>query len=182
MAGRSAGRAAVPRKRPASPPQQRFQYGHAYGDTAFIISSHIIGMFAPSFVSGPLIRRIGVLPVLCAGVLFNFAAIGVALSGISVAQFWWSLVLLGVGWNFLYIGGTSLLTETYRPEERARAQGTNEQAIFTVMAISSLTSGFTVTTAGWERVNLFALPLVGVVAVAIVWFALRQRAQKAAAA
>jgi MFS family permease len=156
--------------------------GHPYGDTAFIISSHIIGMFAPSFVSGPLIKRIGVLPVLCAGVVFNFLAIGIALSGVSVAQFWWSLVLLGVGWNFLYIGGTSLLTETYRPEERARAQGTNEQAIFIIMAISSLTSGFTVTTAGWERVNLFALPLVGAVAVAIVWFALRQRAQKAAAA
>ena len=73
-----------------------------------------------------------------------------------MAQFWWSLVLLGVGWNFLYIGGTTLLTETYRPEERAKAQGTNEQAIFIMMAISSFTSGLTVTTAGWERVNLFA--------------------------
>jgi MFS family permease len=156
--------------------------GHPYGDAAFVISSHIIGMFAPSFVSGPLIKRIGVLPVMFAGALFNFAAIAIALSGISVAQFWWSLVLLGVGWNFLYIGGTTLLTETYRPEERAKAQGTNEQAIFIMMAISSLTSGMTVTSAGWERVNLFALPLVATVAIAIVWFALRERAQKAAAA
>jgi MFS family permease len=156
--------------------------GHPYGDAAFVISSHIIGMFAPSFVTGPLIKRIGTLPVMFAGALFNFAAIAIALSGIAVAQFWWSLVLLGVGWNFLYIGGTTLLTETYRPEERARAQGTNEQAIFIMMAISSLTSGLTVTTAGWERVNLFALPLVAVVAIAIVWFALHRRAQKAAAA
>ena len=115
--------------------------GHPYGDAAFVISSHIIGMFAPSFVTGPLIKRVGVLPVMFAGALFNFLAIGIALSGISVAQFWWSLVLLGVGWNFLYIGGTTLLTETYRPEERAKAQGTNEQAIFIMMAISSLTSG-----------------------------------------
>jgi MFS family permease len=149
--------------------------GHPYGDAAFVISSHIIAMFAPSFLSGPLIRRVGVLPVMFTGALLNFAAIGVALSGIAVPQFWWSLVLLGVGWNFLYIGGTTLLTETYRPEERARAQGTNEQAIFIMMVVSSLTSGLTVTTAGWERVNLFALPLVAVVAVAIVWYALQQR-------
>jgi MFS family permease len=92
------------------------------------------------------------------------------------------MVLLGVGWNFLYIGGTTLLTQTYRPEERARAQGTNEQAIFIMMTISSLTSGLTVTTAGWERVNLFALPLVAAVAIAIVWYALRRRAERAAAA
>ena len=156
--------------------------GHPYSDAAFVISSHIIGMFAPSFVTGPLIRRVGVLPVMFAGALFNFAAIGIALSGIAVAHFWWSLVILGVGWNFLYLGGTMLLTQTYRPEERARAQGTNEQAIFIMMAISSLSSGLTVTTAGWERVNLFALPLVATVAIAIVWFALGERARKAAAA
>jgi MFS family permease len=98
-----------------------------------------------------------------------------------VAQFWWSLVIIGVGWNFLYIGGTTLLTETYRYEERARAQGINEQAIFTMMAISSFSSGMTVTAAGWERVNLFALPMVALVAAAIAWFALSERARKAAA-
>ena len=156
--------------------------GHPYGDATFVISSHIIGMFAPSFVTGPLIRRVGPLPVMFTGALLNFAAIGIALSGIAVAQFWWSLVILGVGWNFLYIGGTVLLTQTYRPEERARAQGTNEQAIFIMMAISSLSSGLTVTTAGWERVNLFALPLVALVAVAIAWYALHERSQKAAPA
>jgi MFS family permease len=154
--------------------------GHPYSAATFVISSHIVGMFAPSFVTGPLIRRLGALPVMSAGVLFNLAAIAVALSGISVTQFWWAMVLVGVGWNFLFIGGTTLLTETYRPEERAKAQGTNEQAIFITMTISSLSSGWTVTTAGWERVNLFALPLVAVVAVAIVWYALLNR--KAAAA
>jgi MFS family permease len=154
--------------------------GHSYGDAAFVISSHVIGMFAPSFVTGPVIRRVGALPIMLAGALLNFAAIGIALAGIAVANFWWSLVILGVGWNFLYLGGTTLLTETYRPEERARAQGLNEQAIFTMMAISSLTSGLTVTTAGWERVNLLALPLVAAVAIAIVWFALRERARMAA--
>jgi MFS family permease len=149
--------------------------GHPYGAATFVISSHIVGMFAPSFVTGPLIRRVGALPVMFTGALLNLAAIGVALSGISVAQFWWAMVLVGAGWNFLFIGGTSLLTETYRPEERAKAQGTNEQAIFITMTVSSLSSGWTVTTAGWERVNLFALPLVAVVATAIVWYALHSR-------
>ncbi|HSG75895.1 MAG TPA: MFS transporter [Burkholderiales bacterium] len=144
--------------------------GHPYGDAAFVISSHVIAMFAPSFVTGRLIRRFGVLQVMFCGALLNFATIGIALSGIQVAHFWWSLVLLGVGWNFLFIGGTALLTETYRPEEMAKAQGANDQAIFIMMAISSFTSGLTVTAAGWERVNLFALPMIAVVAIAIVWY------------
>jgi MFS family permease len=145
--------------------------GHPYSDAAFVISSHVIAMFAPSFVTGRLIKWFGVLQVMFTGALLNFAAIGVALTGIAVPQFWLSLVLLGLGWNFLYVGGTTLLTQTYRPEEMAKAQGANEQAIFVMMAISSFTSGLTVTTAGWERVNLFALPMVAVVAVAIAWYA-----------
>src|SRR5436309_865630 len=156
--------------------------GHPYADAAFVISAHVVGMFAPSFVTGSLIRRLGLAPVMLAGVLLNFASIGIALSGVSVAQFWWALVLLGVGWNFLYISGTTLLTQTYRPEERAKAQGANDQAIFAMMAVSSLASGMTVTTVGWERVNLFALPLVALMAAAIAWFALQERSRKAAAA
>ncbi|HEX2200379.1 MAG TPA: MFS transporter [Burkholderiales bacterium] len=155
--------------------------GHPYGDAAFVISSHVVAMFAPSFITGRLIRAFGVLPVMIAGAALNVVCIGVALAGIAVANFWWSMVLLGVGWNFLYIGGTTLLTETYRPEERAKAQGANDQAIFIMMAVSSFTSGMTVTTAGWERVNLMALPLVGAVGVALLWFARHQRAARAAA-
>ncbi len=153
--------------------------GHPYSDAAFVISSHVIGMFAPSFFTGRLIRAFGVLPVMFTGALLNFAAIGVALSGISVTQFWASLVLLGMGWNFLYIGATTLLTETYRPEEMAKAQGANDQAIFAVMVVSSLASGATVTAAGWERVNLFALPLVALVAIAILGYGMQKRARAA---
>ena len=156
--------------------------GHPYADAAFVISAHVVGMFAPSFVTGSLIRRLGLAPVMLAGVLLNFASIGIALSGVSVAQFWWALVLLGVGWNFLYISGTTLLTQTYRPEERAKAQGANDQAIFVMMAVSSLASGLTVTTVGWERVNLLALPLVALMAAATAWFALHERSGKAATA
>jgi len=155
--------------------------GHPYGDAAFVISSHVIAMYAPSFITGRLIRRFGVLQIMFTGALLNFAAIGVALSGIAVPQFWASLVLLGVGWNFLYVGGTTLLTEAYRPEEMAKAQGANDQTIFIMMVISSFTSGLTVTTAGWERVNQFALPMIAVVAIAIVWYGMTHHRRRGAA-
>ncbi len=96
-------------------------------------------------------------------------------TGDGVAQFWWSLVLLGVGWNFLCVGGTTLLTETYRPEEKAKVQGANDFLIFAMMAVSSFSSGLIVTGAGWEAVNLSALPMVAVLIVAIAWLALRGR-------
>ncbi len=155
---------------------------HSYGSAAFVISSHVVAMFAPSFFTGALIKRLGVLTVLFAGALLNIGAILIALSGIAVANFWWALVMLGLGWNFLYIGGTTLLLDTYRPEERARAQGANEFVVFCMMAISSFTSGLIVTNGGWEKVNLAALPLIGVVMVAIAWLWLTQRAARPAGA
>src|SRR5438270_878915 len=156
--------------------------GLSYGDTALVISSHVVGMFAPSFFTGHLIRRFGVLTVMLVGALLNVATVAIALGGISVAHFWWSLVVLGIGWNFLYIGGTTLLTETYRPEERAKAQGAMDQSIFIMMALSSFSSGLTVTSAGWTRVNLLALPLIAVVVAALLWFAFHQRTRRTAAA
>jgi len=149
--------------------------GHPYGDAALVISSHVIGMFAPSFFTGGLIRRFGTVPVMLAGAALNVVSVAIALAGIDVANFWWSLVLLGVGWNFLYIGATTLLTETYRPEERAKAQGVNELAIFCMMSVSSLSSGMIVTNAGWEKVNYAATPLIAIVAVALAWLLLSQR-------
>ena len=148
--------------------------GHPFGDAAFVISSHVIAMFAPSLVAGSLIKRFGVLNIILTGAVLNVACVAVALTGIDVAHFWISLVLLGVGWNFMYIGGTTLLTETYRPEEKAKAQGANDMCIFVMMVISSLTSGMLVTTAGWDRVNLFALPLLAGVGAAALWLAMRR--------
>ena len=155
--------------------------GHAFGDSALVISSHVIGMYAPSFVTGSLIKRAGVLPVMFVGALLNIGAIATAVSGESVPHFWLSLVLLGVGWNFLYVGGTTLLTETYRPEERAKAQGANEFAIFVMMVISSLSSGMIVTGAGWELLNLAALIPLAAVLVAIPWLAVKLRSRGAMA-
>ncbi len=143
--------------------------GHPFGDAAFVISSHVVAMFAPSFVTGALIKRFGTIPVMLAGAALNVVSISVALSGLAVANFWWSLVVLGVGWNFLYIGATTLLTETYRPEERAKAQGVNETAIFAMMALSSFSSGMIVTKAGWEKVNYAATPLIAIVVAALVF-------------
>jgi len=153
--------------------------GHPYGDAAFVISSHVVAMFAPSFVTGGLIRRLGAIPVMLAGAALNVVCIGVALAGVAVANFWWALVLLGVGWNFLYIGATTLLTETYRPEERAKAQGANEFAIFAMMAISSFSSGMIVANAGWEKVNYAATPLIGIVIVALAFLFLQKKETKA---
>ena len=148
--------------------------GHPFGDAALVISSHVIAMFAPSLIAGSLIRRFGVLNIILAGALLNVACVAVALSGIGVTHFWLSLVLLGVGWNFMYIGGTTLLTETYRPEERAKAQGANDLCIFVTMVISSLASGLLVSRAGWDIVNFLALPLLALVGSATVWLALRK--------
>jgi MFS family permease len=156
--------------------------GHPFGDAAFVISSHVIGMFAPSFFTGSLIKRFGTLNIIFVGVLLNFLSIAGALSGLSVAHFWFALVMLGVGWNFMFIGGTTLLTETYRPEERAKAQGSNDFLVYVMMTISSVLSGLAVTAAGWERVNLSALPMLGIVLVALGWLALRNRRVAAAPA
>ena len=148
--------------------------GHPFGDAAFVVSSHVIGMFAPSLVAGSLIKRFGVLNIILVGAALNVACVAVALNGVDVAHFWVALVLVGVGWNFMYIGGTTLLTETYRPEEKAKAQGANDMSIFVMMVISSLTSGFLVSRAGWNTVNLLALPVLAAVAGAAVWLALRK--------
>jgi MFS family permease len=152
--------------------------GHSFADSAVVISSHVVAMFAPSFATGGLIKRLGAIPVMLAGALLNFVAIIIALSGVAVAQFWWALVLLGVGWNFLYIGATTLLTETYRPEERAKAQGANEFAIFAMMTLSSLSSGMIVSSAGWEKVNYAATPLVAVVICALIYLYFNMKSSK----
>jgi MFS family permease len=154
--------------------------GLPYDASATVISSHVVAMFAPSFFTGSLIRRFGVLHVMLAGAACMFACIGVALSGQLLAHFWWALVLLGLGWNFMYIGGTTLLTEAYRPAEKAKAQGLNEITIFTVQAISAFSSGVLVNTEGWRTLNYVALPLVIAAALAIVWLALGIRRPKTA--
>ena len=148
---------------------------HPYAAAATVISWHIVGMFAPSFFTGSLIKRFGVLQVMFVGVLLLYLCVVIALSGITVAHFWTSLFFLGVGWNFLYIGGTTLLTETYRPQERAKTQGVNDTAIFLTQAVTSIISGWMVSAKGWDLLNYFAVPFITLIGVAIVWLAWQRR-------
>ena len=153
---------------------------HPYSAAVFVIEWHVVGMYAPGFVTGTLIKRFGTLNVIIAGTVLMFACVAVALSGNEVVEFWGALVLLGVGWNFMYTGGTSLLTEAYTPAEKAKTQGANDFLVFTVMGVSSFSSGALVSAAGWERMNAGALPFVAVVAVAAILFTLRRRARRIA--
>lgn len=153
--------------------------GHPYSAAATVISSHVVAMFAPSFVTGSLIKRHGVLAIMGAGVLLLALCIAIGLSGQAVAHFWWALVLLGVGWNFTYIGGTTLLTEAYRPSERAKAQGANEMIVFTVQALAAFFSGLLVNSRGWDILNYVAMPMVGICGIALLWLAYLRRTRLA---
>ena len=152
----------------------------AFDDIAWVIQWHIVAMFAPSFFTGDLIRRVGVLTVIAAGALLELACIAVNLAGTSVAHFNAGLILLGLGWNFLYVGGTSLLTETYRPEERGRVQGLNDTLVFTSVTLSSLAAGGLVNLYGWETVNLAVIP--GMLTVLLLGAGLAWRQRRAGAA
>ena len=149
--------------------------GLPFADTAFILQWHVIAMFAPSFFTGGLIKRFGVLNILIVGAGLMFSCIGIALSGITLMHFWWALVLLGLGWNFLFIGGTTLLTETYRPEDKAKVQGTNDFIVLGVQGLTSLSSGILVSTGGWISLNTYALPIVAVTALASMLLWLQRR-------
>jgi MFS family permease len=155
--------------------------GHLFGATALVIEWHVVAMYAPGFLTGSLIRRFGTLRIIVAGTVLTALATLVALDGNSVAHFLAALVLVGIGWNFMYTGGTSLLTETYAPSEKARTQGLNDFVVFATMGVSSLASGALVTTGGWETMNLLALPFLGVIALGALWLMWARRQAPAAA-
>lgn len=150
---------------------------HPFSEAAFVIQWHILGMFAPSFVTGSLIHRFGLLKIMLTGVALNVVCVAIALSGVDVMTFWFALVLLGVGWNFMYVGATMLLTESHAPAERAKVQGVNDFAIFSTMVVSSLSSGALFSAQGWQTMNMATVPFLGVAAAGLIWFALRRRAQ-----
>jgi len=152
---------------------------YAFGDVAFVLEWHVIGMFAPGFFTGRLIKRWGALPVMGAGVLLNLACIGVALSGQELQQFTLALFLLGVGWNFLFTGSTTLSMQAYRPEEKDRAQAAINFCVFATMALTSFASGALVTTQGWQWLNLGSLLPVGLTGAALLWLAAQRRQGRA---
>lgn len=153
---------------------------YAFGDAAFIIQWHVVGMYAPGFFTGNLIRRFGALKVIQAGAILNFACLAVGLSGQDLlANFWVALVLLGVGWNFMFVGATTFLTENYRPSEQARVQAINEFCVFGTVAIASLSAGTIYAGSGWVTLLYSAALPVALVLLIVATFAIRRNRQAA---
>jgi predicted MFS family arabinose efflux permease len=155
--------------------------GFEFSDAALVLEWHVIGMFAPGFFTGHLIKRFGVLTIMGVGVALNAACIAIALTGVNLHQFLIALFLLGVGWNFLFTGSTTLSLQAYRPEEKDRAQAAINFFVFATMAVTSFASGALVTTQGWALLNLGSLIPVALTGAALLWLAaVRRRAHNAA--
>ena len=155
--------------------------GFSFDDAALVLEWHVIGMFAPGFFTGHLIKRFGVLTIMGVGVALNALCIAIALSGVDLHQFLIALFLLGVGWNFLFTGSTTLSLQAYTPEEKDRAQAAINFCVFATMALTSFASGALVTTQGWALLNWGSLLPVALTGVALLWLAaVRQRPQNAA--
>jgi MFS family permease len=149
--------------------------GLPFSDTALVLEWHVIGMFAPGFFTGSLIQRFGTLKVMGTGVMLNFICIAIALTGTDLHQFFIALFLLGVGWNFLFTGATSLAMTAYKPNERDKAQAAINFFVFGTMAFSSFGSGALITSQGWNILNLGSITPVVVTGLALVWLASKQR-------
>lgn len=150
--------------------------GFATRDSGTVIQWHALGMFAPSFFTGHLIQRYGVLNVMLVGAMMLFGCAGFTLSGVEMLHFWAGNFLLGVGWNFMFVGATTLVTEVHAPSERAKVQGLNEFLVFGTTATTSFLSGKTLFVGGWAVVNLATLPMIAAAVLAITWLMLHRRA------
>jgi MFS family permease len=144
---------------------------HPYAAAAFVLEWHVIGMFAPGLFTGSLIGRVGIVPVIVTGCLLMLVSAVIALSGIGLWEFTVALAALGVGWNFMYTGATTLLTTCYRPSEKNRVQGFNDACVFATMVSSSFSSGALLHVQGWYTINALSVPFVLVALGATLWAA-----------
>lgn len=150
-------------------------HDHHFDDAALVLSWHMIGMYAPSFFTGSLIQRFGVLNVILAGIGLLFVCVVSALAGTMVINFWLAMFLLGVGWNFMYVGGSALLTECHTPAERAKTQAANDFMVFATMAVSSMSSGLLLNKSGWHAVNYGSVPFLLAATIATLWLMWQRR-------
>ena len=155
-------------------------HSHAFADTSFVIQWHLLGMFVPSLFTGYLIRYLGIYRVLTLGVVLGFVCVAINLMGHTVTHYWAALFLLGVCWNFLFVGGTSLLTETYRPSERAKAQAMNDFIVFSTAAAASLSAGYLQYQFGWKMVNIGVIPVLLLIALSLFWVTRKSSATETA--
>lgn len=152
----------------ATPISMHVNDGYTLEQTANVIQAHVLGMYVPSLVSGFLIEKLGVVRMMFVGAVALIAASIIGLQGHEVLHYWWALVLLGVGWNFLFVGGTTMLTYTYSMEERFRAQGVNEFLVFGTSATASLLAGTMMHYFGWDRLMLIPIPFLIIVCLALI--------------
>ncbi|MBN9425441.1 MAG: MFS transporter [Burkholderiales bacterium] len=151
--------------------------GHTVGEAALGIQWHVLAMFGPSFFTGRLIERFGKLQITALGLLMIAGAGAMALAGLELLNFWGSLILLGVGWNFGFIGSTAMVTDCYQPAERNKVQALNDFLVFSTVAAASFGSGHLLNTAGWETINQLMFPLVAIVVLMLGWLGWRQSAE-----
>lgn len=155
-------------------PLAMHDHAHLFSDTAFVIQWHVFGMFAPSFFTGQLIRKFGTANIILAGVLLLGLCVGINFTGIAVMHFWSSLIFLGFGWNFMFVGATTLLTETYFLNEKARAQALNDVIVFGTVTLTSLSSGAIQNVLGWKTINMVVIPFLILIAMANLWLRSKQ--------
>jgi MFS family permease len=156
--------------------------GFTFNDSASVIQAHIVGMFLPSFLTGHLVQRFGVLRIIAAGGLIELGCAIVNLSGVGFGNFLLANVLVGIGWNFAFVGGSSLLTTTYAPSERAKVQASHDFTVYSATAMAAAVSGVLAAKAGWVVINLAAVPLMFTVSGAALWLMSQQRRVSPAAA
>jgi MFS family permease len=142
---------------------------HDFGDVAFVIQWHVLGMFAPSFFTGHLINRFGVESIIFSGGILILGCITANLMGTSIEHFWIALFMLGLGWNFMFIGGTTMLTRTYNESEKAKTQALNDFSVFTAVTLASLGAGVLQYQLGWRMVNISVIPFILVTLLSIIW-------------
>lgn len=151
--------------------------GHSVTDAALGIQWHVLAMYAPSFVTGSLIARFGVERITGIGLALIALAAAVGVAGITVAHFWTGLILLGLGWNLAFIGATTMVTQSHRPEERNKVQSFNDFLIFGAMAVSSFSSGQMLAYMSWPAINEVVFPVVFIAGALLVWLVMRKRAE-----
>ena len=143
--------------------------GFPHSEAHWVIFMHVLGMFVPSFFTGNLINRFGVTNVMAVGIVLMLTGVAAALSGMTEWNFRIALTVNGVGWNFLFVGATTLVTTCYRPNERGKAQALNDLLVFSTTATSSFMAGFLQDRWGWQPLNWFSVLLIGAAAVAVLW-------------
>jgi MFS family permease len=151
-----------------STPLAMQRLGYGFADSTLVIEWHVLGMFVPSFFTGHLIRRFGFRAMISAGCVLMLVCVGINLHGLTHAHFMSALILLGVGWNFMFITATRMVSETYSPAEKGKTQASNEFIIFSMVTLSALGSGWLESSLGWQRLNMLVVPLLVVILLLVI--------------